>query len=303
MIHDVEFALFRLFRAVVLALPLKSVQRLGSALGWAAYFLLGSRRKVALDNLRHAYPSSPEGELKKIAKNSFRNYGITLLEFFWFPNLTSSAIRDLVKVENPALVEETLARGNGVIFLSGHYGNWELNAVCTGVRFDISITIIVQTQSNKKFDEAINRFRTQFGNKVVPMGASIREIIRTLREHGCVAIAPDQSGAMEGVYIDFFGRKVATHQGPAVFALRSGAPLLMGTLTRRDDGSYSQRFEIVPTDNLPASEEERVIELTQRHTAILERQIRSRPDQWLWMHRRWKHTEESVARMKEQASA
>ncbi|MBI1806750.1 MAG: lysophospholipid acyltransferase family protein, partial [Ignavibacteria bacterium] len=114
-----------------------------------------------------------------------------------------------------------------------------------------------------------------------------------------VAIAPDQSGPMEGVFIEFFGRRVATHQGPAAFALRSGAPMQIGFIIRRSDGTYEVILEDIRTADLHGNTEANILELTRRHTAILERYIRRYPDHWLWMHRRWKHTWESVQREKQ----
>jgi KDO2-lipid IV(A) lauroyltransferase len=184
--------------------------------------------------------------------------------------------------------------------LSGHFGNWELIAAGVGYLGKVSMTVIVQTQSNKLVDRVINRHRCLLGNKVVTMDKSVREILGALQRGEVVAIAPDQSGPMEGVFVDFFGRSVATHQGPAAFALRTGAPVQMGFIVRNIDGSYEVTLEQVSTAGL-TNDGESIIELTRRHTALLEQYIRAYPDHWLWMHRRWKHTWESVRREKQLA--
>ena len=289
-----EFAAFSVLRSCILLLPLTVAQRVGRLLGTIAYDVIGSRRRVAIDNLRHAFPAASLGELTAIAKGAFRNYGITMMEFLWFPRLTDDRIARLVRVQNPELLKDGFARGKGMVMLSGHFGNWELIAFAVAYLCKIPFTIIVQTQSNPLVDKVINTHRCLRGNKVIPMGMSVREIIKTLNSGGVVAIAPDQSGPIEGAFVDFFGRSVATHQGPAVFALRSGAPLQMGFIIRRNDGSYDVQLEEIPTADLTGHSEEAVRTLTQRHTALLERYIRTYPDHWLWMHRRWKHTWESV---------
>jgi Kdo2-lipid IVA lauroyltransferase/acyltransferase len=292
--HRIEFVLFQLFKWIVLSLPLKSAQRLGYYIGSAAYLLVSSRRNIALENLRYAFPEKSEPERIAIAKGAFRNYGITFVELLWFPNLNEARIRNLMQVKNMELMTEAHRRSKGMVILAGHFGNWELIALGAALLSRLPFAIIVQTQNNVLVDEVINRHRCLFGNKVVPMGISIREIIRTLAEGGIVAIAPDQSGPEEGVFVDFFGRCVATHQGPAVFALRSGVPVQMGFIIRKSDGTYDVIVEEVPTADLNGYNKDNILELTRRHTALLEKYIRLYPDHWLWMHRRWKHTLESA---------
>ena len=281
----------------MLLLPLTVVQFVGKLLGTIAYYVIGSRRRVAIDNLQHAFPHASSEELNAIAKGAFRNYGITMMEFLWFPRLTDDRMARMVNIKNREILKDGFSRGKGMVMLSGHFGNWELIAFAVAYLCEIPFTIIVQTQSNSLVDRVINTHRCLRGNKVIPMGMSVREIIKTLNNGGVVAIAPDQSGPMEGAFVDFFGRSVATHQGPAVFALRSGAPLQIGFIIRKQDGSYDVQLEEVPTADLTGHSEDNVRTLTQRHTALLERYIRKYPDHWLWMHRRWKHTWESVQKV------
>ena len=292
--HYIEFVLFQAFKLTILSLPLKSAQRLGSYVGSLAFSLCTSRREIALENLRHAFPEKSEHECRAIARGAFRNYGITFAELLWFPNLNDERIRRLVQVQNAELATTAYRNGKGLVMLSGHFGNWELNALATPYLMQLPTTIIVQTQSNELVDNVINRHRCLFGNRVVPMGMSVREIIRTLESGGVVAIAPDQSAAMEGAFVEFFGRKVATHKGPAAFALRFGAPLQIGFTLRKPDGTYSIVIEEIRTSDLTDNSEANIVELTRRHTALLEKYIRMYPDHWLWMHRRWKHTQDDV---------
>ncbi|HUL44795.1 MAG TPA: lysophospholipid acyltransferase family protein [Bacteroidota bacterium] len=289
-----ELAAFQAVRWLVLALPLKSAQRLGMFIGRVAYTLISSRRTVALNNLRHAFPEKSRRELETIAKGAFQNYGIALMELLWFPHLTESSIRSLLHPQNLDLIERRFSEGKGMVMLSGHFGSWELIALGMAHLCGHPFTVIVQTQSNVRIDAIINRHRCLFGNRVVPMNLSVRESLKTLHEGGIVAIAPDQSGPMEGVFVNFFGRRVASHQGPAALALRSGSAMMMGFMVRQPDLTYDVIVEQVNTDNLHGSQAENVEELTQRHTALLESYIRKYPDHWLWMHRRWKHTWEEV---------
>lgn len=290
MSHLSEFWLLQIFKTAVLALPLKSAQRLGDYLGLVAFHCYGSRRRIALENLRSAFPDKSEAERAKIAKGAFRNYGIALVELLWFPNLTDKSLRHLVAFRNLDLMKTAEARGKGLVMLSGHFGNWELIALATAHASGYPITIIVREQSNKRVSGLLDRHRCLFGNRVVSMGQSVREIIRTLSEGKVVAMAPDQSAAAEGAFVDFFGRSVATHRGPALFAIRAGAPVLMGFIMRKPDWTYDVVLEEVKTDDLAGNSDDDILELTRRHTALLEKYIRQYPDHWLWMHRRWKHT-------------
>jgi KDO2-lipid IV(A) lauroyltransferase len=222
-----------------------------------------------------------------------------MMEFLWFPNFNDRKLARSIRLRNPELIAGNNSTGKGLIMLGGHFGNWELIAFGTGRLAGISFSIIVQEQSNRLIDEAINRHRTLLGNRVVPMGMSIREILRTLQQGGAIAIAPDQSGPQEGPFVEFFGRMVATHQGPAAFVLRSGAPLLYGFIIRQKDRTYEVVYEKVETADLTSGTPENIVELTQRHTLLLEKYIRMYPDHWLWMHRRWKHTLESARRAAE----
>jgi KDO2-lipid IV(A) lauroyltransferase len=290
-----EYFLFLALRWFILSMPLKSAQRLGAGLGFAVYHLVPSRRNIALDNLRHAFPEKTEQERERIAVGAFKSYGTALFEFIWFPQLGEEGLRKLVRFRNPELLRESAGDAKGLILLSGHFGNWELTAFGGAALSGVPFTVVVQTQSNQYVDAVINRIRCLRGNRVVPMGIAVREIIMTLRRGGVIALAADQSGPKEGVYVNFFGRIVATHQGPAAFALKTGARVLMGFCIRQADGSYEIVIEEIPTGDIAADAPDALESFTQRHTALLERYIRDYPDHWQWMHRRWKYMAEGRA--------
>lgn len=196
-----------------------------------------------------------------------------------------------MRIADRTLLDRYLLDRRGFILLSGHFGAWEL--IVQGVRAHIGrpLATIVQAQRNRRIDAVIDGIRCQFGNTTVRMGpSSARELLKILHGGGIVAALADQSAARESIYVPFFGRPVAAHRGIAALSLRTGAPILMLFLLRSSDGCYDVRFEEVPSADLPGSTEENVLELTRRHTAVLERYVRNHPDHWLWMHKRWKHT-------------
>ncbi|MGH2566739.1 MAG: lysophospholipid acyltransferase family protein [Bacteroidota bacterium] len=288
-LHLIEYFLFQLLGFVVRLVPLRTVQKVGASAGELLYAAVGFRKTITLENLRQAFPEKPLQELDRIARTAFRSVGTSLFEFLWFPRFLPDQIRETVRIENPDLIKEIHGRGKGIILLTAHFGNWELLALGLHVELGIPIHIIVKPQSNDLVDKRINRWRTLWGNKVVPMGVAVREILRALQDGGVVGIVADQSAPKESLTVEFFGRQVPTYEGPAVFSLKTGAPMMIGFAIRQPDGTYRSTFEEVPTDDLRMHSAENVAELTRRHVRITERYIRLYPGQWMWMHKRWKH--------------
>lgn len=289
--HILEYLVFEMASMIVQSMPLKAVQKAGSALGVFVFTVLRFRRSVTLDNLKKAFPEYDGEQIGAIAREAFRNVGISLLELLWFPRLNALGVNQLVKLENVELLNAAKARGKGVLLLTAHFGNWELVPMAVSTVTAFRVTSVAKTQSNKLIDKRVTERRTRLGNKIVSMEFSVREVLRILQKGDLVVIAADQSAAMESIAVNFFGRLVPTFAGPAVFSLKTGAPILMGFATRQGDGTYSLRFAEVPRDDLKEYSEDAVAELTRRHVAMAESMIRDHPGQWLWMHRRWKHVD------------
>jgi KDO2-lipid IV(A) lauroyltransferase len=290
----IEYAAFQSACTIVRLFPFHTVQSWGASLGEFVFKGLGYRRKVTLDNLRKAFPDATDPEVHDIARESFRNIGSALFEFLWFPRLTAEGIRRLVDTKNLEVVLRARERKKPIIFLTAHFGNWELCAQALTVCAAMPMLIIVKTQSNRWTDAKINRWRTMFGSTTVPMAQAVREVLKTLQQGGVVGIAGDQSAAKESVHVNFFGRRVPTHQGPAAFALKTGAVLAAGFARRLPDGRFLASFEEIPSDDLDPEDQRSIHILTQRHVAVTERAIRAHPGQWMWMHRRWKHADDGT---------
>jgi KDO2-lipid IV(A) lauroyltransferase len=287
--HVVEYVLFSLFRGVLGLLPFRLAQKSGRFLGRLFYRLMPGRRSITLDNLGRAFPEKPDDELRAIARGAFENFGISMCEFLSFGKLDGEALRRLLNFDDNRESFTRIGSGGALVFITGHFGNWELTGIGSSALAGVPFLVIVRTQSNALVDRVVNRLRCKFGSSVVPMDRSIRESLSTLKNGGVVALAADQSATRESDYVPFFGRDVATFRGPAAFALRAGVPMMIAFAARRPDDTYDFFSEIVPTEDLRGASDENVLELTRRHTAVLERYIRLHPDQWLWMHRRWKH--------------
>jgi KDO2-lipid IV(A) lauroyltransferase len=185
---------------------------------------------------------------------------------------------------------DALARGKGLILLSGHFGAWEFIVTSMSLRLGRPVVAIAQPQRNRYIDAVITANRNRFGSGTVTMHESVREVMKLLRAGKIVGMLGDQSGSKESLFIEFFGRPAATHRGAAAFSLKCDAPIVMFFFIRQPDGAYRTVYEEVDRHGLTGTSEEKIVELTRRHTAVLERYIRKYPDHWLWMHKRWKHT-------------
>ncbi len=290
-----EFIVFKFFVLLARLLPFKIVQRLGKLFGIFMFIFIPYRKKVALENLKKSFPEKRDEEIRRILKLAYVNLGITFFEFMGFANLKISDFDGFVKLENFDVVVEALKKGKGLILMSGHFGNWELSAIATGIKIGKPLNVIVKKQRNKFVDREINKWRCWFGNKVIPMEKAFRESLRILSEGGIVALLADQSAPKEGLYVNFLGRPASTFTGPAIMSIRTGAPIVVGFAIREENYGYRivfEKIDFTPSEN----EDENIIKLTQLHTSMLEKYIRLYPDHWLWFHRRWKHQPPSEMR-------
>jgi Kdo2-lipid IVA lauroyltransferase/acyltransferase len=289
--ESIEYILFRAVQRMARLLSYPAAERLGRILGMLAYVVTVPRRRVAMDNLVHAFPEKSRKEIRVIARAAFRNYGISLVEMLWSGQADREDLRRLVRIANPEVATWARERGKGVILLSAHFGSWEILLSGFVAALGWPLNAIVQTQRNKKINAIIDSQRRRFNCTMIPMGLSVREVLKALQRKEAVLILGDQSGPKESLFVDFFGRPAATHKGTAAFSLRTGASIVLVLLLRQEDGTHQAIFEEIDRSGLEGDSEANVAELTRRHVAALERYIRQYPDHWLWMHKRWKHTE------------
>jgi len=284
-----EYWLVLSLRALARRLPFQAVDALGRALGILA-FAIGVRRRLTLDHLAHAFPEVPEAERVAIARRAYQQYATWLPHLFWIAANTPGRVTERVRIPHTHPLWKKISTTPGLIVLSGHYGSPELMVNGIAIASGRSFLVVVQDQRNRRVNDVIDRDRRVHGNRTVSMGLSVREVLTTLAEGGAVAMLADQSGPREGAVVRYFGRPVTAHRGVAAFSLKRNAPVVMVFTVRDPDGSYSLELEELDREGLRGSSEDQIQELTERHTALLERFVRKHPDHWLWMHKRWKHT-------------
>jgi KDO2-lipid IV(A) lauroyltransferase len=287
--HVIEFVAYEILAFFVLLLPLRAVRWLGRMLGRFVFVVLGYRKAVTLGNLGRAFPEKSDQERYQIARRAYENVSISLFELVWFPRMTPERIRSLVHFDDPEVVKKAYEEGKGLLLLTAHFGNWELLAQCIICVFGFPVSFIVKTQSNRYIDRRVNTRRTRLGNKTIPMETSLREVLRALRDKEAVGLVADQAAPKENIPVEFFGTMVPTHQGPSVLSLKMGSPIVTIFSVRRPDGTFDMHVRRVPSEDLKGYDEANATELTRRHTRITEDIIRRFPDQWMWMHKRWKH--------------
>jgi len=287
--HVAEYVAFQTIAFLLMLLPLSGVRWLGRNLGAFVFDFLGYRKEVTLGNLRRAFPEKSDDEIMQIARGAYKNVGISLFELVWYPKMSREQVSKSMHFVNPDVLRNAYNKGKGLLILTAHFGNWELLGGCIVVEFGFPVSGIAKTQTNRLVNRSIDERRRRFGNKVIPMETSLREVMRALRDGEAVGIVADQAAPKENVQIEFFGTKLPTHQGPSVFSLKMGSPLIAVFSVRRPDGSFDAYVEEVPSADLKDYNDENVTELTRRHVKITEDFIRRFPDQWMWMHKRWKH--------------
>ncbi|MCD6307961.1 MAG: lysophospholipid acyltransferase family protein [Candidatus Latescibacteria bacterium] len=280
--HRLEYAGLYVAGALFRMAPDGWVYAIARALATVAFDALRIRRDVTLSNLRLAFgESKSEREIVKIAREAYRNIGVTFIEMLFVGSM-KGRIAGMVDVSETAMIREGLEKGRGAIIVSGHFGSWELNGASL-VLSGIPMTVVAKKQSNPYVDRFIDDARKSFGMKVINPGASIKHIVRALKKGEAIGLISDQDAGRSGVFVDFFGRKASTPGGAAQLAMKFGSPLYVSMTKRTGNGRYSSLVR-----EIAVLADDTVESLTQRFTATIEGIIEEYPEQYFWMHRRWK---------------
>ncbi|MGB5287516.1 MAG: lysophospholipid acyltransferase family protein [Ignavibacteriaceae bacterium] len=287
--NKTEYIIFILFSGFFRLIGLNLSRKFSLLLAYFFYYIFPIRKNVVLKNLQIAYPENNISVVKKSALRIYKSFAITLVEILYLPYMSRQKIIDAVECINPELIIEKYKEGKGIILLSSHFGNWEFIAISVAMQIGIPFSVIVKPLRNPYVFEWMNKARTKFGNEIVPLGISIRKTYQTLKEKKIVAMVADQRGPREGVRVNFFGRVVSVYTGPAALALKTGSPIIFGVPVRQKNYKYRTVLVEISKTDLPENDEDKIKEISQRHTAYLEKIIRENPEQWLWMHDRWKY--------------
>lgn len=282
-----EFALARSLEKAVSILPERAADRFGATIGRRIHDL-GIRRETVDENLRIAFPDATTDWIEKTRLAAYEHLGREAAAMLRLSKLDESAVIERTVPVGWDELRDAMSLGRGVILVTGHYGNWEIAAAAVASR-GFPIGAIVRRQGNRLVDERLQSLRRKLGVETIYQGQAPARVPRLLRSNGVVGIVGDQDARRSGIFVPFFGRLASTHRGPALFALRLGAPVF-SCIARRLPGNdvryevRGERVEFERTGDLDRDVNALTTELAQR----LEKAIRMAPEQYFWFHRRWK---------------
>jgi len=282
-----EYVGARVVLGLCSVLPLGVLRRIGAGLGWLTYRLIGIRRRVSIENISSSLPDLDARAVKEIALESYKNFGRSMMEASFFNRLSEEKLWEMVTVIGDEHPREALELGKGAIILTGHFGNWELlGAAIAHGGFPVHGTDTKHT--NTMTHQMIIDLRKAQGVKVLDPEQSMSSMVRLLADNQFVAYFTDQDAGRSGVFVNFLGRPSSTRRGPAILAMRSGAPIAPVFIVREGTDHHRVIYHELVWPDPQLKGREAVIDLTQRYTRLLEDVIRQHPESYFWMHRRWK---------------
>ena len=286
--HRLEYAAVRGVLGFLGWLPHRVARAVCARLAALAYWLWPRLRRVGLINLRLAFPGWTDRERRRVLFGVFQNFGRMLADFARFPKLNRQNIERLIVYDGFENYARAREQGKGVLFLTAHFGNWELSSFAHSL-YGYPLNFAVRQLDNPLLDALINRVRCQSGGRTIEKNEFARQALRALKQGEALGILMDTNMlAAEGVFVDFFGLAASTTTGPARIARKTGAPLVLGlAIWDSKLGKYRLRFDPVEWIRRDDPEEE-IVANTANFTRLIEGYVRRYPEQWLWVHRRWK---------------
>ncbi|MCI0624588.1 MAG: lysophospholipid acyltransferase family protein [Acidobacteria bacterium] len=270
-------------------LPRNAALALGQVAAWTAFLLSKRLRAIAEWNLKLALPEMGHAEREQIVRGVFSNLGRLLAEFCQLPKLTAQNVSQRVIYDGYENFAAALQRGQGLLFLTAHYGAWELCPYAHAL-YGHPLKFVVRPIDNPLIDRLVNRYRMLSGNQIIQKKNSLKEILVTLKRGAAVGILIDQNTTRDaGVFAPFFNIPACTTTSLATIALRTGAAIVPGVLIW-DERLRKHRLRFEPPVALmqTGNKQQDIVNNTALCNQVLEELVRKHPDQWLWVHRRWK---------------
>jgi KDO2-lipid IV(A) lauroyltransferase len=268
-------------------MPMPAVRACGGALGWLVSVIDRFHRRIALENLARAFPSRSYRQRLMVCRGVFVHFGRLLLELIRFSSFTPEQMLARVEVEGQEHVRQAYRRGHGVLYFTGHFGYWEIQAIAFALHAE-PISVVARPLDNPLLHAMLERIRTCTGNTVIYRQGGLRRVLRDLQSNRGVAMLIDQHLHSDAVSVEFFDRPAATTSALAALALRTGAPVIPVFALPLPGGRYRLIYDrpVPPPDS---EGPDAIREFTQRCTDVLEMYVRRDPHCWLWMHRRWRN--------------
>ena len=280
-----EYVPLRILMEIIAFFPYIFVIFLAKIIGVLMFYVAPRSRKVALINLKQAFPEKSYLERRLIARRSMKSMMMTFAEFIKASRMSDEEILKRIKIEGRDIFDKALEENKGALVITGHIGNWEYIASYFGIN-GYNPSVIVRPLDNPKLDAYMKSWREKRGVKCIARKGNLKDIFYTLRENKPVAFLCDQN-YIDGIYVDFFGEKCATAVGPIAMAMKTKAPIVI----MYDVPDRYGHHKIIVSEMMYIEEketkEETLYHNTQRYTKKLEDIIRKYPENWLWVHPRW----------------
>ena len=277
------------FATFIASVPHKRIASIGRVLGMLMYGIDVRHRRIVRRNLKFVYPEWSTERVKRKSKRVFQNLGITILEICQMICFSRDDIIDKVKIRGEEHLLNAMHNDKGAILISAHLGNWEIGLLYLVLHSNLPIVSVVRRLRNNLVNRWIHRLRTRFGNRIIDKDDALPEMVRVLRQGKILGIMIDQGTKSSlGVKITFFGKYITATPAAALLAMRCKSPVIPIFCNRNDDGMLSINIEppliLKKTDDLRTD----LRTNTQIMTDAIEKAIRRYPEQWFWVHKRWR---------------
>jgi len=286
--NGIEYLLMRAVSRLASSLPERAAYGLALLLGRLVRLVDRRHLKVARENLAAAYPEMPPEELRRLVGRVYRHLGLIIIESLRIRKMLTQGLGKFVSQPDLTEAREALKAGKGLIVVTAHIGNWEI----AGHAASIMVTplhSVARPLDNPLLERYVDEMRRLSGQSILGKRGAVRDMLQVLKDGGAVAILMDQDARKHGIFVDFFGRPASTWPTAAALSLRLGCPIVTGFVRRAEHGF---RYELIADPVLwpqPSADREADIHaLTQKLTSRIEEHIRKCPEQWFWVHRRWK---------------
>lgn len=269
-------------------LPFPVLYALADVLYIVAYYLMGYRKHVVRENLQKAFPEKSPEEIQRLVKAFYRNLTDVIVEILKALTISKEEITRRVRVVRPEILQQYADKGQSVLALTSHQCNWEWILLGSSVRYDFPLDAVYRPLSNSFFDRLMRKVRSRFGGDPIPAARTLRELVRRKNQVRILGVVADQSPAKdeEKYWTRFLSRETAFYTGPDRLAYLTKQPVVFISMHRIKRGYYEVVFQ--PLAEPPYEKDSNNI--VQKYALLAEASIRQQPANWLWSHRRWKHT-------------
>ncbi len=286
--YRIEYYIVKLLFGLFQNISLNTGKKIALIIYFLTYKLFRYRRKVIVSNLKLVYGDNLPKPLNELLKGIYKNFIFLWMEFLQNNKVEKKNLSNIFTVYNSVIFDQAYKHNKGVILISGHMGNFEWLGQMHG-QLGHKISGIAKKLKNPLVNQLVEKIRLRDNMGVIYTKNAMREGVEVLKKKNLLAIVMDQDAKKKGVFVDFMGISSSTAVGPAVFHLKTGAPLIFLMSIRKDYGKFDAYYEeICPAAEPREVQDENIKQIAQKHMSVLEKWVRKYPEQWFWMHRRWK---------------